>query len=144
LYWVETEKTREYDTAVTACDYNSHLRLLVTAGDCVIRLWTEHKKFLREIQFPDRVDGACFVSKSGDLVVAHGQRVSVVTMRKYWSRVFDYYGITDSKEHPDFEDQQSLYSDHDFKMGPEEITKVLVQNDIDLDKIFSLKPNVIA
>lgn len=39
----------------------------------MIKIWNEHKYFIREIQFPEPVLSLCFVDNRGDLLVGHGQ-----------------------------------------------------------------------
>lgn len=65
-----------------------------------MRIWTSEKKFLREINFPNPVDSVCFLKKRGDILVAHEKRVSVIKLTTYWTKTFDYFGITQSANNP--------------------------------------------
>lgn len=63
FYYLESEKTREHDSKLTGYDHNPTLKLLVTSDNTgIIRIWTEQKKFLREIKFPTPVDSVCFLN----------------------------------------------------------------------------------
>jgi WD40 repeat protein len=102
LYWIESEKSREHDRQITGHDYNRALQLIVTSDtNGSVRIWTREKRFLREIQFPSRVDCVCFLNAKGDLLVSHAKRISLIKFTTYWTKVFDYYGITCSKEDED-------------------------------------------
>lgn len=101
LLWVEGEKAREHDSELTGCDYNASLGLIVTADvKGVIRLWNKDKKFLREIVFPTKIDSIAFLNSAGDILVSHAERVSKILLAEYWTKTFDYYGITKSSENP--------------------------------------------
>jgi len=52
---------------------------------------------MRSIKFPTKVDSICFLNPRGDLLVSHATKVSQIKFTAYWNKVFDYYGITDSK-----------------------------------------------
>jgi hypothetical protein len=94
---VDTEKIREHDCNVTGSDYNTNLQMLVTSDEKgFIRLWNHNKKYLREIQMPTPCDSICFRNPRGDLLVSHSNRVSLIKLETYWTRVLDYYGVTDS------------------------------------------------
>jgi len=62
-----------------------------------IRVWNRDKKFLREIQLPTSVESVCFLNKNGDLLISHASRVSRLRFETYWTKVFDYFGVTNSK-----------------------------------------------
>ena len=83
-----------------------------------IRVWTHEKKFVREIQLPNPVDSICFLNPGGDLLVSHDSRISHLHFKTYWTKVFDYFGITNSSSDEYFQnvdvDKTSLYSDGDF------------------------------
>ena len=55
-----------------------------------IRVWSLDKKFLREIAFPHRVDSVCFFNASGDILVSHEKRVSLIAFDRYKTESFDY------------------------------------------------------
>jgi len=52
--------------------------------------------------------------------VSHDQRISHIKFQDYWTKIFDYYGVT-QKETLDFtpEEEYSVYSDQDFIVGSE-------------------------
>ena len=79
LYWLESDKTREHESQITGFDFNSKLGLIMTADqDGSIKVWTRAKKFLREVKLPTRVDSVCFLNSSGDVLVSHSERVSLL------------------------------------------------------------------
>lgn len=119
LYYLETEKSREHDRQLTGFDYNAALGLIATADvSGSVRVWTKDKKFLREIMFPTPVDSICFLNARGDLLVSHAKRISQIKIQSYWTKTFDYYGVTCSREDEDLHqkglDEQSLFCDPDF------------------------------
>jgi len=112
LECLETEKSREHDCHLTGFDYLPKRGYMVTSDtNGAIRIWNKEKKFLREIQFPNTVDSICFLNERGDLLVSHDTRLSHIKFEAYWTRIFDYYGITNTNER-DFEhaDEHSVYS----------------------------------
>jgi len=54
------------------------------------------------------------------LLVSHSRRISKISFISYWSKVFDYYGITVAKEHPILsvlaKEEESVFDDPDFIM----------------------------
>lgn len=119
LFWIESEKAREHDSQLNGFDYNPKLKLIVTGDNTgVIRIWNSDKKFLREIVFPTPIDSVCFLNERGDLLVSHAKRVSYIKFTTYWSKVFDYYGITVAKDDEELaqkaKDDESLFCDADF------------------------------
>jgi len=82
---------------LTGADFNKKLQLLVTSDTKgAIRIFNREKKFLREIQFPNPVDSICFLNQFGDLLISHESRISHLRFKTYWTRLFDYYGVTNS------------------------------------------------
>lgn len=133
LCWIESERAREHDSQLTGCDYSVKLGLIVTADvNGVIRVWTKNKKFVREINFPDKIDSITFLNSEGDLLVSHAQRISKIKMTEYWTKTFDYYGITKSSEEPTLyktaKEKASLFDDQDYVMPPEIVTRVVVRD----------------
>jgi hypothetical protein len=45
---------------------------------------------------PHKIDSICFQNPKGDLLVSHENRVSLIKLETYWTRIFDYFGVTDS------------------------------------------------
>lgn len=98
LYLLETEKSCEHDSQLTGFDYSPQLKIFVTSdGKGVLRVWNKDKKFLREINFPTAIDSVCFLNSRGDLIVSHAKRVSTIKFETYWTKTFDYFGVTTSK-----------------------------------------------
>lgn len=101
FWWIESEKAREHDCELTGCDYNPRLGLIVTSDkNGVIRIWNKDKKFLREIHFPNPVDSVCFLNIEGDILVSHSKRISHIKFTSYWTKIFDYYGISNKIDDP--------------------------------------------
>ena len=88
---MESEKSKEHEAPLTGLDYNRKLGLLVSscAGGS-IRIWSPDKKFLREIAFPHKVDSVCFFNSTGDILVSHEKRVSVIAYQRYKTEAFEY------------------------------------------------------
>lgn len=131
LCWIESDRAREHDSQLTGCDYSVKLGLIVTADvKGVIRVWTKNKKFVREINFPGKIDSIAFLNSAGDLLVSHAQRISKIKMTEYWTKTFDYYGITKSSEDPALhkiaKEKASLFDDQDYVMPPEIVAKIPV------------------
>lgn len=67
---------------------------------------------------PTRIDSICFMNSRGDLLVSHSNRVSLIKLETYWTRIFDYNGITNSSEDGSLkkaaEEDISLYSENGF------------------------------
>ena len=91
LFLMESEKSKEHEAPLTGLDYNRKLGLLVSSCEGgSIRIWSPDKKFLREIAFPHKVDSVCFFNASGDILVSHEQRVSVIAYERYNTESFNY------------------------------------------------------
>ena len=133
LTWKQTEKTREHEFPVTSCDFNQRLKVLVT-GDSKgnIRLWSEDKLFLREIQFPTSIDSVCFLSSRGDLLVSHANRISLIKVETYWTEVFDWYGIQ-NPINPGLVAQ--------FTVEPTRMRQIIVESEQVMDNILKNKIN---
>lgn len=121
LFWIESEKTKEHECQLSGFDYAPKLQLIVTSdGQGNVRVWDRNKKFLREITFPTPVDSVAFLNAQGDILVAHEQRVSVLKFETYWTKTFDYFNITESKNDPKLEqlakEDESMFCDPNFKM----------------------------
>lgn len=115
-------------------DYNPILKIIVTSDSKgVVRLWSRDKKFIREIVFPTKVDSACFLNSAGDLLISHAKRISCIKFTTYWSKVFDYYGITLSKEDPILselaKENESLFCDPDFVVEDDKFNRERVENE---------------
>ena len=98
-----------------------------------MRLWSRDKKFIREIVFPTKVDSVCFLNSAGDLLISHAKRISCIKFTTYWSKVFDYYGITLSKEDPILselaKENESLFCDPDFVVEDDKFNRERVENE---------------
>jgi len=91
LCLLESEKSKEHEAPLTGLDYNRKLGLMVSSCEGgSIRVWSPDKKFLREIAFPHSVDSVCFFNASGDILVSHESRVSVITYEVYKTQSFAY------------------------------------------------------
>jgi hypothetical protein len=59
----------------------------------------------------------------------------------YWTKTFDYFNITTSKNDPKFEqlgkDNESMFCDPDFKMDDDAINKVKIDSEITLNKCLA-------
>jgi hypothetical protein len=103
LHMLESPSTaKEHEFALTGIDYLRKMKLLVTAdrSGC-IRLWTDTRKFLREIVFPPDhpINSVCFYNAEGDLLVSHKSSLSLIKFERYWTPTFSHYGVTDH-DHP--------------------------------------------
>ena len=125
LSYLEVFKEREHDCRITSCDFNPSLNLLMTADTSgSIRFWTRDKKYIREIQFPDKIDttersnaieSVCFLNTKGDILISHDKRISKINFETYWTKLFDYYGVTSAQNREfDAKSDYSLYSDRDY------------------------------
>ena len=119
LFWLETEKDCEHDCRVTGFDFNVQRQLIVTCDQKgAIRIWNRDKRFLREISFPTKIDSVSFLNQKGDLLIAHAQRISVIHFRTYWSKTFDYFGLTKASQDPELaplaKEQEEHFYDPDF------------------------------
>jgi WD40 repeat protein len=131
LTWIESEKAREHDCDLAGYDYNPTLKLLVTGDrNGSIRIWNRDKKFLREILFPDQIDSVCFLNDKGDLMVSHSKRISKIEFGSYWTKIFDYYGITKSKDDPTLAEiaGESIFGDTDFIVEDEPAKRVKIES----------------
>ena len=144
LTWIESEKTREHDCELRGCDFNIKLGLIVTADkNGVIRIWTHEKVFLREIQFPDEIESLCFLNEDGDLLVSHSRRISKISFISYWSKVFDYFGITTAKEHPILsvlaKEEEGVFDDPDFRMEQQQPRMIKITSQVMMQKVLDGK-----
>lgn len=91
LFLIEAEKQKEHEARLTGHDYNRKLGLFVTScAGGTVKIWSQDKQFLREIAFPHPVDSVCFFNTSGDLLVSHENRVSIILYERYSTKSFDY------------------------------------------------------
>lgn len=56
-----------------------------------IKIWSKDKVFLREINFPNKVDSVSFFNSNGDILVSHDQRVSIIKFDKYKTKSFQSF-----------------------------------------------------
>jgi WD40 repeat protein len=74
LYMINVQSPKEHDLPLTGFDWLKSLKLIVTSDRSgSIRIWSDKKKFIREIKFPasDPIDSVCFINPQGDLIVSH-------------------------------------------------------------------------
>ena len=118
---------------MTSRDFNQRLKVLVT-GDLKgnIRLWSEDKLFLREIQFPTSIDSVCFLNSKGDLLVSHANRISLIKVETYWTEVFDWYRIQ-NPINPGLVTQ--------FTVEPTQMRQIVVESEQVMDQILKNKMN---
>jgi WD40 repeat protein len=109
--------SKEHDLPLTGFDWLKSLGLIVTADRSgSIRIWSDEKKFIREIKFPSThpIDSVCFINAQGDLIVSHNQRLSYIKFETYWTTTFSHYGIT-SHDHPcHIKHKRSALHDEDY------------------------------
>ena len=73
------DKLDEHDTEITSIDVHLKLQLyLTTSNDCLVKLWTFMKELVREIKFPEPINAAIFYNEVGDILVAHGTKMSTI------------------------------------------------------------------
>lgn len=102
MYFSHRQSPKEHDLALSGFDWLKSLKLIVTSDHSgCIRIWSDDKKFLREIRFPPNhpIDSVCFLNAQGDLLVSHAQRISFIQFETYWTTTFSHYGCT-SHDHP--------------------------------------------
>lgn len=72
----------------------------------------------------------CFLNAEGDLLVSHSQRISYIKFTAYWTKIFDYYGITVSREDEELnriaQENASLFADSQFIVDDEPTKRVKV------------------
>lgn len=75
--------------------------------------------------------------------MSHSNRVSLIKLETYWTRIFDYYGITSSSEDETLqkaaEDDISLYSEAGFLMDIENPRKIKADSELTFNQILSGK-----
>ena len=103
-----------------------------------IRIWNKDKKFMREIIFPHPVDSVCFLNTSGDLLVSHEERISVIKFETYWTKSFDHFGITKSGERDAMMRPGSADSQCDaFVASYKEPKKLLIVDNDDMAEVLN-------
>lgn len=63
-------------------------RLLFATG-CrkgLIKIWNAKKQLIREIQFPEEINSLIFSNNDGDILVGHGNTLSLVKQVDYFLR----------------------------------------------------------
>lgn len=146
LYWLETEKDCEHDCRVTGFDFNVQRQLMVTCDEKgAIRVWNRDKRFLREISFPTKIDSVSFLNTRGDLLVAHAQRISVVHFQTYWTKTFDYFGLTQSSQDPELapiaKEHEEHFYDPDFVTPFLPLKGQVVETEEKMNEILSENKN---
>ena len=101
---------------------------------------------------PTPCDSICFRNPRGDLLVSHSNRVSLIKLETYWTRVFDYYGVTDSTTDKSLfqvaADDVSLYSEAVIQVDENikrlvDITQESIINQIINGKVPELKQDFV-
>lgn len=65
LYFLNVQSSKEHDESLTGFDWLKSLKLIVTSDKTgCIRIWSDQKKFIREIKFPANhpIDSVCFLN----------------------------------------------------------------------------------
>lgn len=64
----------------------------------------------------------------GDLLVSHSKRISKIEFATYWTKIFDYYSVTKSKEDPSLAEitVESIFGDSDFIVEEEPARRVQI------------------
>jgi len=74
------------------------------------------------------------LNTEGDLLVSHAQRISHIKFQTYWTKIFDYYGITKSKDDPILaelaKEDESLFCDSDFLVDDEPPKRVKIDDQV--------------
>jgi len=79
--------------------------LFVTGGeDGYTKIWANDKSLIREICFPEPINTTCFLNPQWDVLVGHGNKVSIILAKDY--QPFD-----------DQEDDSSFNEEHKGKNG---------------------------
>lgn len=106
-----------------------------------IRIWTRDKKFLREILFPDQIDSVCFLNDKGDLLVSHSKRISKIEFRSYWTKTFDYFGVSKSSEDPELAEiakqNESVFGDPDFIFEDDPPKRVTIKTQAQMVQVIN-------
>ena len=111
------QETKEHDLPLTGYDWLGSLGIFVTADRSgIIRLWSDSKKFLREIKFPAShpIDSVAFANAQGDLLVSHCSRISIVKFETYWKPTFSQFRITTHDDPVHIAHRNSKDYDEDF------------------------------
>ena len=78
-------RSDEHDGAVTAADSFSAEKLFVTGGeDGFVKIWTYQKLLIREIKFPESISCVCFMNDKCDVLVGHGDKISILKAEDYY------------------------------------------------------------
>lgn len=78
LYKVCGPKMYEHSSSIISISYNEKFdMLLTTANDRKVKLWTSDKYLIREIVFPQKVDGVCMLD-TGHIIAVHNGILSKV------------------------------------------------------------------
>jgi len=65
-------------------DLHSEKELIVSGGDDgLIKIWNLKKELIREIKFPEPISAVSFMNQEGDILVAHGGKMSSVGFKVY-------------------------------------------------------------
>lgn len=66
-------------------DFKEDEGLFVTGGeDGFVKVWTYQKQLIREIKFPKEVNCVSFISKTGDILVGHKEKISILKADDYY------------------------------------------------------------
>lgn len=69
---VLAEKIKEHEESLTALDYHRKLGYLLTScKEGNLKIWSRDRKFMREINFPNKIESACFMNQVGDILISH-------------------------------------------------------------------------
>jgi WD40 repeat protein len=148
-------KSNDHVGKVTCTDSNLSRSLFVTGGeDGYAKVWTSNKDLIREICFPEQLNTVCFLNPECDVLVGHGQKVSIILAKDYRldQREADSDSDEESKEESDSKLRREKVTDRTFeklKRKEDELeaertgksrqkeSKKGNRRDIDIDESFS-------
>lgn len=83
------------------------------------------------------------MNEDGDLLVSHSRRISKISFISYWSKVFDYFGITTAKEHPILsvlaKEEEGVFDDPDFRMEQQQPRMIKITSQVMMQKVLDGK-----
>ena len=77
-------RANDHNEPLTAATISFSNNIIVTADDSgLIKIWTENKQLIREILFPEPPNSLCFIDSRGDLMIGHGNNISLLRAATY-------------------------------------------------------------
>ena len=84
-------KHDDHESTITSFDMDMNTGIFVTAcSQGTIKVWNQTRRLIRQIKFPNAIQSVQFMSANLDLLVGHGNQVSLVEAKNYMRKADNF------------------------------------------------------